>query len=625
MLYALHPSLSAAPQDEAATFFENAREQLSLAQLCVLTTLDNVIDTEPAAGDGVVFFNPPRADGTDEIEALLTRASAAGAVILPIALREADRRPPGGAGDRQSFDVVDHSRRRELVADQRGVVARAFGREALSRLQPTYNKDRLRVFLCHRRADGEGLVALVDRKLSARHELVFRDLIDVQAGEQAQQRIDEALAGADVIAFFDTPLAGESWWIAHELAGALGHGIPVVWIRTGSDTDARPDLPVKPGPAPHVDCAEEGLDDQAAGDLADDILEQAFVLARAYVRTTQSALRAIKDWAASNDAQFETLDARRMIFELRRRPSDRPYPTRPATDVVQFFARHPSNEDYRALEAFLTEAEMGPHQRDCRAFDAAILLDPTTSAGRIVGEWSVVEHPERFLGTLTTPTGVRADRMTPPRLMLLGAFPSGALSHQEVTSAVHAAATTWLRLGGAIVFGGHPTFTPLITEAARLTVPGHELERVTVYQSRWFASPHALEDLATRATVVATDQAEDLEGSLTMMRTAMIQPDAASAVLAIGGRTTEGGLHIPGIDEEVRLARAAHLAVFLLGAPGGQASVIADTERRAARPWAGLGNPMSSEANERLMQTDDFEAAVRSIWNAVVQPPRDHV
>lgn len=619
MLYALHPSLSAAPQEEASEFFENAREHLELAQLCVLTTSDNVIDAEPTGEDGVVFFNPPRPDVADVVEALLRRASAAGSVILPVAMREADRRPPGAVGDRQSFDVVDHRRRRELVADQRGVVPRVFGREALSRLQPTYSKDRLRVFLCHRRADGEGIVALIDRKLSARHEYVFRDLIDVQAGEEAQQRIDDALAGADVIAFFDTPLAGESSWIARELAGALGHGIPVVWVRMGHDTDARAELPVKPGAAPHLCCAADVLDDEAAGSLADDILEQAFVLARAHVRTTQSALRAIKEWAQENDARLETLDGRRMIFELRRPPSDRPYPTRPATDVVQFFARHPSDEDHRELEAFLTESEMGPHQRDCRAFDAAILLDPTASAGRTVGEWSVIEHPSRFLRSLATPAAL-PDAETAARLMLLGAFPTGGLSRDEVTSAVHAVATTWLKLGGAIVFGGHPTFTPLIIEAARLTVPGRERERVLVYQSRWFASPAALEELADRATVVATDQAGDRERSLTLMRSAMIQPDAAAAVLAIGGRTDEGGSHVPGIDQEVRLARAARLPVFLLGAPGGQAAVIAASELRAATPWAGLGNPLPPEVNERLMQTDDFEEAARCIWDAVTPP-----
>ena len=64
-----------------------------------------------------------------------------------------------------------------------------------------------------------GLVAEVDKALSARHTgRVFRDLVEIQVGEPAQEKIDEELARADVLVFFDTPKAGESTWVAHELA-----------------------------------------------------------------------------------------------------------------------------------------------------------------------------------------------------------------------------------------------------------------------------------------------------------------------------------------------------------------------------------------------------------------------
>jgi hypothetical protein len=618
MIYLLHPCLSAADGEEARAFMSVVREELQVATLSELKTVDNVLDTEPTAADGVIFVNPPRADVASEVEELLERATNAGAVVLPVALDEAGRRPPGAVAERQSFDVVDHRRRRGLTADQRGTLARAFAREALSRLQPTFTKDRLRLFLCHRRLDGEGLVARVGAKLDVLHAgHVFRDLVDVQVGEEAQQRIDDALASTDVVIFFDTPRAGESWWIAKELAGALGRNIPVVWVRLGPDDGGRLDLPVQPGaPAPHIRVADPNRDDGAVRDLADEILETAFALARTHVRASQEAIRALRRWAKANDAQLETLDARRLIYELTRPVADRPYPTRPSTDVVQLYARHPTDEDLNALNEFLTQSDMGPHPRNCRSFDAAVLLDPTATTRRAVGEWSVVEHPERFLASLPI-TALAPAAARSPRLLVLGAFPNGDLASLEVDGALHAATTTWLRLGGSIVFGGHPTFTPLIIEAARLMVPGAERDRVTVFQSEWYVAPDSVEELSAQVTVRTVPRAADRAASLTAMRMAMIQPGSAEAVVAIGGLTDEGRTHTPGIDEEVRLARLAGLQVYLFGATGGRTAELALAAAAEPHPFASLGNRLSANANAELAMTDDYAEAVRTIWSSV--------
>jgi hypothetical protein len=615
MLHLLAPELSATSRPEAAAFFEVAVAELGVvAQTTIIATLDHVIDAEFSDADGVVFFNLPRKDVEKEVEAMLARAAAAGAVILPVALHEHERRPPGTVGDRQSFDVVDHRRRRRLQEDQGGTVARAFAREALSKLQPTYTKDRLRIFLCHRREDGEGLAAAIGAALEVLHEHVFRDLVSVQASEEAQDRIDDALSTADVLVFLDTPRAGESWWIAHELSGALGRAIPIIWVRLGEPGGDRLALPVLPGPVPDVELTDLDPSKAEIRALADTILHKAFEAARAHVRSSQRSLRALQEWASENDAKFERLDARRLVFELSHSRSNRPYPTRPATDVIQVFARHPTDDDHDRLAKFLTEQEMGPHQRECRSFDAAVMLDPTATGERRIGDWSVVEHPDRFLGCLNS---LKTNESAPsrPSLLLLGAFPADELSHQEVKSAVHAVATTWLRLGGALVFGGHPTFTPLVIEAARLVTPNVMRERVSVYQSEWFASPDVLNDLAGLVNVVPTAASTDRQRSLTVMRTKMIQPGSAAAVVSIGGRTTEGGTHVPGIDEEIALARVARIPVHLLGAPGGRTAELARDARAASEPWRSLGNRFDPTGNERLMQTDDYEQAAQSIWS----------
>jgi hypothetical protein len=615
MLYLLAPELSAVEQDPANTLLDAAKQEWDDILVSSIGA-PALVSCQPADGDGVVFFNPPREELRDEVEALLAQAARDGAVLLSIAMDPAHRRPPGRAGEHQSFDVVDQLRRRELPADRLAVLGAAFAREALSVTMPTFVQSRLRIFLCHRRADGEHLTAAVDRALSVRHEHVFRDLIDIQTGERAQEKIDEALSGADVLVFLDTPKAGESWWVMHELATALGRGIPVVWVRLGEDAEDRSELDVKPAAEPHLRYEEQDLTNTRAGELVEQILGIAVRLAREQGRVSRQAQRELRQWAADHGALIETLDMRQQIFQVRHpvAANVRDYPLRPAADVVQFFGRAPAEPDRQALERFLIEHGMGPHDRECRSFDAAILLDPTATGHRAVGEWSVTEHPTRFLRSLSPPEQPQPE--APPRLLLLGAFPAGDYAREQIVPAIHASATTWLTLGGAIVCGGHPTFVPLLVEAARELLGERAHGRLIVYQSEWFVAPARYEELAAQASVVLTAREATRDASLTLMRSRMVAEGQASAVLAIGGRTEEGGAHTPGIDEEIALARAYGLPVYLLGAPGGQTALLAARAAEETPPWSRLGNRLDTPANEMLSTSEDYEHAARLIWNA---------
>jgi hypothetical protein len=84
--------------------------------------------------------------------------------------------------------------------------------------------------------------------------------------------------------------------------------------------------------------------------------------------------------------------------------------------------------------------------------------------------------------------------------------------------------------------------------------------------------------------------------------------------VAIGGRTDEGGQHVPGIDEEIELARNAGLPVCLIGAPGGRSAELASVE--AGRDWSGLGNGLGS-VNELLATDEDYETLVEQIWETL--------
>jgi hypothetical protein len=614
MLYLVGPALTGAGES-ADRFLALLRPELELAATCPLDNEEAVYDVVPTAGDGVIFFNPePSATLSPAVVTLLDQAVAVGAVVLPLALTEQTRRPPAPVEEIQSFDVSEQCAQRQLQPGAHRVVAQEFARRALARVQPTLTKEGLRLFLCHRRADGEGLVRLLDQSLAARHGHVFRDLIDIQVGEVAQEVIDIALQRADVIVFFDTERCGESEWVAKELSTALGRHVPIVWVRLpGGDDSTRPPLRVRPSGAPHIVLPAPVVPPSDITDVVDQILYEAFALARTHVRTAKYHFSQIRQRASKAGKQVAVLDARQMIYAISDPPPSSGYPARPGVHVVQLFGHHPSDEDRAGLARWLDEEGYGPHERTCRAFDAAVLLDPMPGGTEIFGDWGVVENTGRYLEHLPDITTATV-AASPRPLLLLGAFPEVPESHERVKEAVYAFSVGWLRRGGVVVLGGHPTFTPLVTEAARVTFGPAGQERVRIYQSRYFVTDAAIEALSATATVIDTPRLDDRAASLSLMRREMVSAYPNAVAVAIGGRTDEGGQHVPGIDEEIELARNAGLPVCLIGAPGGRSAELATME--AGRDWDGLGNGLGS-VNEQLATDEDYETLVGKIWETL--------
>jgi hypothetical protein len=613
-IFVLNRGLTSAPAS-AAPFLEAAKVDLELGVVSSIESETAAYAADAQYGDGVVFANPePGQEISEAARAFLEQAEGVGAVVIPVAMDAETRHPPPVVSVHQSHDVADALRRRDLPRDALAVAAHEFSRIALARVLPTMALGNVRLFLCHRRFDGEELAAAVDKELSKRHSKFFRDLVDIQDGDPAQEVIDENLQLADVVVFFDTPAAGESVWVARELATALGRGIPVLWIRTGADGPERPPLSVQPSGAPHITTAEvpDNLADGAAfGAFADRILTEADILNRASLRTARETFARIRSRCRSLGRTVETLDARQQIYAITEPELPGPYPRRKSVHVVQLFARHPTAEDQQQLTAWLAENDYGPHAADCRAFDAAVMLDPLPGAPLTFGSFGVSESAADYLGRLQEVHPVQDDHHD-GSLLLLGAFPSGGATHQGVIEAVQSVAVTWLELGGRIVCGGHPTFIPLLTEAVRSV--GAARDQLTVYWSRFFASPEAIEALLTQAVVVPTEAVNgDRDQSLTIMRVAMVGHSERAAVVGIGGRTSELGTHAPGLDEEVRLARVAQLPVYLLGATGGQTGQLA--RDAAAASWTSLGNPLSRADNLFLAESDRYEAIARTIWS----------
>lgn len=611
-IFILSAGLTGAPTS-AAGFLEVVAADLGLANVSLLDDESAAYGAAFVYGDGLILANPQATETmSDAATSAVEEAVRAGAVVLPVAMSVESRRPPEAAEEAQSFDVVDAARLRNIPGGDYANVAHAFSRQALARVVPTMATSRLRLFLCHRRSDGESLVAAVDKELATIHQPFFRDLVNIQVGDAAQDVIDEALSTADVLVFFDTPASGESSWVARELDTALGRGIPVVWVRLGEDNGRAP-LPVTPSGSPHIEVRSVShviSDETALHALAEQILTEADALNYAHFRRARETFSRIRRQARDLGREVQTLDARLQIFSTRQDAEGSPYPARPAVHILQVFARNPTEEDRDDLVRWLSDNGYGPHEAECRAFDAAVMLSPLPGGSVAFGDFGVVQPAQDYLTGLapaSVPKGPSHDGV----LLLLGAFPSAISTHAAVIEAVQSTAGAWFDLGGRVVCGGHPTFVPLLTQAVRLR--GLPSDRLTVVWSRYYATDDSIDALRTQALVVPVDAVlNDKAASLTAMRSEMVLAAGRALTVAVGGRTSEMGGHAPGLTEETALARANGLPIFLLGAAGGQAAVLAMEARTSG--WGLLNNGLTPDENDQLASSEDYEGIARSLW-----------
>lgn len=586
-------------------------EMNTYTTVSTVTSDSAALDCPVTEKDGVILANPYDGEELSEsILLLVERAQKAGAVVAPVAMSEKQRTPPAPITFIQSYDVPDKLRVRSLPDDYLHVVAKDLARNVLSRVQPTLSSEHLRIFLCHRRADGEELARKLDTVLSSRHNNVFRDLVSVGSGTIAQEEIEKALEQADSLVFLDTPSAGESQWVERELQVALGRGIPIVWVRLDAANTKRATLRTQPAGRPHLQYDDTDTVGGQWNAIADQIVNKAHELAGISVASALQTLGRIRSYAKRAGLQMEVLDSRQSIFALGF--SDEAagrYPRRTRRDIVQVFGHHPTEMDQENLIEWLQRNDYGPHAQTCRAFDAAVLLDPLPRVlVRAPEQAVVIDHGPAFLESLT---GVAAgDARSGRRMLLLGAFPEGSDSQEPLKRAVHQIAGEWLRRGGHLVFGGHPTFTPLILDLGKRILMADARERITVYQSRWWITESMAEALKELATIRLVDAKCTPLSSLSAMRQRLVNDEPrADLVVAIGGRTEEKGTHSPGIDDEIGMVESLGLPVYLVGAGGGRSAELA-----AQRDLRDHGR-LTVEQTRIVCESDDFVEIASILWD----------
>jgi hypothetical protein len=168
-----------------------------------------------------------------------------------------------------------------------------------------------------------------------------------------------------------------------------------------------------------------------------------------------------------------------------------------------------------------------------------------------------------------------------------------------------------LKSGFTLVFGAHPTFQNIIFDIGQKIRPKDYKQAVRMYISKFFENKYKLSDLIINATVCETKNIEsDLLKSLTEMRTNMIGRSNVKALICMGGIIRENNV-LQGIDEEIKIAKANNIPVFLIGSVGGRSSQLA-AEYKASGKWSELNNA-SVELNELLTYALDYRKLIYKI------------
>jgi hypothetical protein len=187
------------------------------------------------------------------------------------------------------------------------------------------------------------------------------------------------------------------------------------------------------------------------------------------------------------------------------------------------------------------------------------------------------------------------------RIFLSASFPdpsrkaeSGPYYSADIGAAASAVVEASLRVGADLVFGGHPTISPLVLHIASTLGLG---ERVKIFQSEYFSEQITSEVLRLSevegASLTFVPAGKDLDSSLKLLRRAMFG-EPIDIAFFIGGMS--------GIIAEYELLAEAETVRVCFEAPGGAAAKIGAERSPSAEHLYLPGRAYASQALQALAQ-----------------------
>lgn len=607
-VFILEPKMTMIKVDEANIFNEELIHQFSLYGLehyLVGNTNIAITKQKLVSESLVIVYNEHLVDDlyNEEAKEFIEKAKMVDSEIWPVSIDRETRTPVGIISNKQSYDIWEQLRCRNLDRAYLPTIAKIFSRKIVARVYPTFYCEKGEIFLSHKRIDGEEITAkLYDKILvQARESKPFRDVVNVRVGDAAQTVIDEAMENSDVFIFVHTPKACESDWILKELRFALLRNVPVLWIQI-DNADVKK-LKIKPSDKPHLRYNSEDFEiDEKLVLIVDEILENAYGLIME--RSNQ-----VLDFKNSIDAIFgdniKTVDKNKMIYHISMARKGYHYPQRNIEQYYQLFGRTPTSDDAKALRiklkdvdadslTILTNRVISSSTREAVVFDS--IFD-------FCYYWDKYVYDEK----------IGDGKM---EIVLSGAFSdSDEIFKQSLTDALTLFSKAIIQSGYSITFGAHPTFQNLFYEVAKETDPINYKERINMYISEWFLADQSEKEneYSQKYNLFVTSKKDELGSSLTEMRKNMIQRENVKALVCLGGKI-KPDKNQEGIREEIEIARKFNIPVFIVGSVGGCSSIVAMEYKDIG--WEKINNA-GNQLNERFMGDVDYYGMAKDMMRYI--------
>lgn len=587
------PELTMTELKVATVFLQECSELLSsyvpnVQYISTVFQMNQLLAQEASKNDIFVFFTSEKGEYTDTILKLIRKYNDAQSRIWAIAMEGNPecRRPPEPVTDKQSFDVASRKENRNPLKNNIKAIAQLFARKIVAQtLSPLY-RDEVLYFISHRRKDGERVAAkLADGlRLLTRERNVYRDVVNVKVGDDAQKDIDKHLAVSDVVIFLQTEEAQYSSYIIKELCYALVNDIPVLWIQIDNATYDR--MEIRPGQGPVLSYRSEEFESQdRLEEIVDEVEDKCFQLIMNSSNQVYSYIEYLSEMRNAGKIKLINDSNSVLAYGIEYREKTRDlYDSGIRKHYIQCFGRNPREDD---IQNFIDKVK---RDNSYDKHDKLFLLSSHGRRDRSGQDLKVIEENyDDYLMNLENISGIKRQQRN-KRIIFSGAFPDcDEIYEASLLEALVVYSREIIKDGYTLVFGAHPTFQKLIFDIGSLYASDVKYS-IEMHMDKAYIDQYDIEELQENCTLILADGLQE-------MRENMICKEKGEMLICLGGKIKPDKSQ-QGVDIEVNLAKKVNIPVALVGTVGGRSSEYA-FEKLTEGDWLDL-NPWEESLNEAL-------------------------
>lgn len=578
---------------------------VNVQYISTLFQVNQLLIHEVSKDDVFVFFTSEKGEYENTILKLIEKYNNTQSRIWAVAVEGTPecRKPPKPVTDKQSFDVASRKENRNPLKNNVKAIAQLFARKIVAQtLSPLY-QDEVLYFISHRRKDGEHVAAkLADGLcLLTRERNVYRDVVNVKVGDDAQKDIDDHLAVSDVVIFLQTEEAQYSSNIVKELCYALVNNIPVLWIQI--DSASYKQLEIHPGEGPILSYrSEEFESSDRLEEIVDEVEEKCFQLIMNSSNQVCSYIEYLQEVGYTGRIKLECDNDAVMAYNIEYREKTKDlYDSGIRKHYIQCFGRNPKEDD---VQNFINKVKI---ENRYDQYDRLFLLSNHGCRDKYIQRSKVIEENyDDYIMNLENMTGIKTQQRN-KRIILSGAFPDcDEIYKASLMEALVVYSKEIIKSGYILVFGAHPTFQKLIFDIGRLYAADVKYS-IEMYMDKAYQNQYDLEELQEKCTLILTDGLQE-------MREKMIRREKSELLICLGGKIKPDKAQ-QGVDIEVDLAKQAKIPVALVGTVGGRSSEYA-FEKIKEGDWSDL-NPWEKSLNEGLFYNMNHRLMIKRLLEII--------